>query len=499
MKILMATSEAVPFAKTGGLGDVCGSLPLELAKLGHEPTLILPAFRQIYNAGQPIERTRHTFEVPIGNKMVGGELLRSTLPGSNVSVYFVENKQYFDRPELYQQDGRDFPDNCERFVFFARGVLEAIRLLDLQPDVLHCNDWQTALLPAYLKIEYRGVPGYENIGSLLTIHNLAYQGVFWHWDMLLTGLDWKFFNWQQMEFFGNLNLLKTGIVFADRLNTVSPRYAEEIQSAPLGCALEGVLQQRHDVLSGIINGVDYSQWNPCCDKHLPVKYNAETFVEGKRDCKAALQAEMGLPQAPDVPLVAFIGRLSDQKGIDLIAAVMKDWLATRDVQFVLLGTGDPVYHELFTKLAERNPHKAALRLEFSNALAHRIEAGADIFLMPSRYEPCGLNQLYSLKYGTVPVVRSTGGLADTIVHATDATLANGTATGFSFADYSGLALSETLDRACQLYLNNKDGWRKLIRTGMQSDWSWGHSAAEYVDLYNKTIHQAAGALASQSA
>jgi starch synthase len=497
MKILIATSEAVPFAKTGGLGDVSGSLPVELAKLGHEPTLIMPAFRHVFEAGLPIEHTGFSFDVPISRKLVRGSLLRSTLPGSTVPVYFVENQEYFDRHDLYQQDGKDYPDNCERFVFFARGVLEAIRLLDLQPDVLHANDWQAALLPAYLKIEYRGVPGYENISSLLTIHNLAYQGVFWHWDMLLTGFDWKFFNWQQMEFFGNLNLLKAGLVFADRLNTVSPRYAEEIQSAPLGCGLEGVLQQRRDVLSGIINGVDYSQWNPSCDPHLAVKYNVDTVLEGKRACKAALQAEMKLPQSPDVPLVAFIGRMTEQKGIDLIAAVMKEWLATRDVQWVILGTGNGAYHELFTTLAERNPGKAALRLEFSNAFAHKIEAGADIFLMPSRYEPCGLNQLYSLKYGTVPVVRTTGGLADTIVNATDATLANGTATGFSFADYSGLALSETLDRACQMYTTKKDLWGQLIRTGMRQDWSWAHSAREYVELYRQTVRQATGALAGQ--
>lgn len=496
MKILFATSEAVPFAKTGGLGDVCGALPLELAKLGHEPTLILPAFRKVFEAGQPIEHTGFTFEVPIGSRMVPGALLQSTLPGSNVPVYFVENADYFDRPDLYQQDGKDYLDNCERFVFFCRSVLEAIRLLDLQPDVVHANDWQTALLPAYLKIEYRGVPGYENVGSLLTIHNLAYQGTFWHWDMLLTGLDWKYFNWQQMEFFGNLNLLKTGIVFADRLNTVSPRYAEEIQTAPLGCGLEGVLQQRRDVLSGIVNGVDYGQWNPATDAALAAKYDAGSVADGKHKCKAALQNEVGLPANPDVPLIAFVGRLSEQKGIDLIGAVMKDWLPSRDVQFVVLGTGDPTYHELFSTLAQRYPNKLALRLAFSDALAHRIEAGADIFLMPSRYEPCGLNQLYSLKYGTVPVVRATGGLADTIVNATDGTLANGTATGFSFADYSGLALAETLDRACQMYSSKKELWSQLIRTGMEQDWSWRHSAGEYVDLYQATLRQARRAPAS---
>jgi len=235
LKILIATSEAVPFAKTGGLADVCGSLPIELEKLGHEPIVILPAHRQARSAGIPIEATGVDVGIPIGSKFVEGRILRSELPGSSVPVYLVDQPDYFDRAGLYQENGEDYRDNCERFVFFNRAVLEAIRGLNLHVDVLHANDWQTGLLPAYLKAEYRGVPGYEHIGSLFTIHNMAYQGVFWHWDMLLTGLDWKYFNWQQMEFFGNLNLLKTGLTFADRLNTVSPRYAEEIQSAPLGC------------------------------------------------------------------------------------------------------------------------------------------------------------------------------------------------------------------------------------------------------------------------
>jgi starch synthase len=487
MKVLIASSEAVPFAKTGGLGDVCGALPGQLAKLGIDTTLIMPAYRHVFEVGVPVEPTGLNFTVPIGQRSVAGTLYHATLPGTKVPVYFVSGGDYFDRPDLYQQDGKDFVDNCERFVFFCRGVIEAIRLLDLQPDILHCNDWQTGLLPAYLKAEYQGVPGYEQIRTLFTIHNLAYQGTFWHWDMLLTGLDWRYFNWQQMEFFGNLNLLKTGLVFADRLSTVSPSYAQEIQSAPLGCGLEGVLQQRSGVLTGIINGVDYGQWNPATDSHLTQNYTAENVALGKAACKAALQAELGLPANPNVPLLAFVGRLSDQKGIDLLAAVMKELLVSHDAQWVMLGTGDPQFHDLFTNLAERNPQKFALRLQFSNALAHKIEAAADIFLMPSRYEPCGLNQLYSLKYGTVPVVRATGGLADTIVDTTDATLADGTATGFSFADYSGLALRQAVLRALDMQQNRPKDWAQLVQHGMAQDWSWGHSAREYVNLYRKTV------------
>ena len=370
----------------------------------------MPGYRQTRYCGVPIEPLGVEFIVPIGSKMVSGHLAKSHLPGGQVPVYFVQQDQYFDRDQLYGTEGRDYIDNCERFVFFNRAVMEAIRLLDLPVDLLHANDWQTALLPAYLKIEYRHLPRYQQIATLLTVHNIAFQGQFWHWDMLLTGLDWKYFNWRQMEFHGKLNLLKTGMVFADSINTVSPRYAQEIQSSPLGCGLEGVLQHRRDVLSGILNGMDANEWNPASDPHLPARYDAESVAVGKPICKAGLQKELGLPASPRTPLLAAVGRLTDQKGFDLIAEVIQRWVETNDAQWIILGTGQPKYHRLFESLAQRYPQKVAVRLEFSNPLAHRIEAGADLFLMPSRYEPCGLNQLYSLKYGTVPVVRATGGL-----------------------------------------------------------------------------------------
>jgi len=494
----MATSEAVPFAKTGGMADVCGALPAELEKLGHQPILIMPAYRQIHAAGLAIEPTGVSFDVPIGSKIVSGTYLRGQLPDSNVPVYFVEQDHYYHRSGLYQDGGHDYRDNCERFVFFSRAVLEAIHLLDLQADVIHANDWQTALVPAYLKIEYRAVPGYEHIGSLLTIHNMAYQGMFWHWDMLLTGLDWKYFNWQQMEFFGNLNLLKTGLIFSDRLNTVSQRYAEEIQTAPLGCGLEGVLQNRRDVLSGIVNGVDYQHWDPSTDDHLPSQYSFETLSVGKAKCKAALQQELGLPVNPNVPVVAFVGRLATQKGVDLLAAVIRDWVNTHDVQWAILGTGDAEYVEQLSLLAERFPHKVGTRLEFSNHLAHLFEAGADIFAMPSRYEPCGLNQLYSLKYGTVPVVRATGGLVDTITDTAEDTLTAGTATGFVFNDYSPLALSEAIGRAVAAY-SRPDVWQKIVSAGMRQDWSWAASARKYSELYELTARQVRGGYATSRA
>lgn len=494
MHILFATSEAVPFAKTGGLADVTSALPIELARLGHRATVIMPYYRSARYCGQPIEPLGIEFIVPIGSKMVSGRLARSYMPGGEVPVYLVQQDQYFDRDELYNVEGKDYVDNCERFVFFSRAVLECVRLLDLPVDLVHANDWQTGLVPAYLKIEYRHVPRYQRIASLLTIHNIAFQGTFWHWDMLLTGLDWKYFNWHQMEFHGKLNLLKTGLVFADAIGTVSPRYAQEIQSAPLGCGLEGVLQQRGDVVSGILNGIDPQQWDPATDPHLAARYDAASVGVGKPKCKAALQSELGLAVQPRTPLIGLVGRLTDQKGLDLVADVLQRWLPAYDAQWAILGTGQPKYHRLLEMLAERFPQKLAVRLEFSDPLAHRIEAGADLFAMPSLYEPCGLSQLYALRYGTVPVARSTGGLADTITGPAQAT-AQRPANGFTFDDYSGAAFGEALRQACECY-QQPDPWQRLIATGMAQDWSWRHSAEQYVALYQQIVARTAAVAAT---
>jgi starch synthase len=487
VNILLASSEVAPFAKTGGLADVCGALPMQLTALGHDVTVFLPAFRHARHCGMTIEPTDVWFDIPIGSKIVRGRLLCSWLPDTKTTVYLVEQDDYYDRAELYREKGEDYKDNCERFVFFARAVLESIRLLGLPVDLIHCNDWQTGLIPAYLEIEYAEAKGYEQIATLMTIHNMAYQGHFWHWDMLLTGLDWKYFNWHQMEFYGGLNLLKTGLAFANSINTVSPQYAQEIQEHPLGCGLEGVLQQRREVLSGIINGVDYSIWNPAIDHHLPAKYDESTWQEFKPQCKAALQRELGLPESPNTPVVGLIGRLADQKGWDLVGAVMQQWAPTEDVHWVILGTGEPDYHDLLSRLAGEFPHRVAVRLGFSDELAHRIEAGSDIFLMPSRYEPCGLNQLYSLKYGTIPVVHSTGGLADTIVDASLGNLASGLANGFAFYHYATSELEAKLRRACEVYRHDQATWSQLVNTAMRQDWSWAASARQYVELYQRTI------------
>lgn len=493
MNILFVSSEAIPFAKTGGLADVAGALPIAIERLGHRVCVVMPGYRQALASGQPVDPTGVEFSIKIGAKTVEGGLLESRLPGSEVRVYLVDQADYFNRDQLYGVDGVDYVDNCERFVFFCRAALETIRLLKLEIDLVHLNDWPTGLAAAFLKTDYAAVPGFERIASLFTIHNMAYQGQFWHWDMVLTGLDWKYFNWRQMEFYGKLNLMKTGLVFADALNTVSPRYAEEIQTAPLGCGLEGVLQHRRRVLSGIMNGVDDSIWNPATDPYLARKYGPADFAVGKRACKEALSNEWGLPFAPDSPLIGIVGRLVDQKGFDLVTSVIQEWARDRDAQWVILGSGEPKYQQLLRALAERYPRKLAARFGFSEPSAHQIEAAADIFLMPSQFEPCGLNQLYSLKYGAVPVVRATGGLADSIVDATPEALARGDANGFAFQEYSSLALGQTLWRAIEMFRERPQVWSRLVANGMSQDWSWGRSAQEYARLYERTLTAVRGA------
>ncbi|MGB6044943.1 MAG: glycogen/starch synthase, partial [Pirellulales bacterium] len=386
LKILFATSEVVPFAKTGGLADVCGTLPSEIARLGPETCVVMPAFRSALNCGQPVRETGVQLEIPVGTKTVSGSVLESRLPDSDIPVYLIDQPRYYDRDGLYGDATGDFEDNCERFVFFGRSVLEVIRALDLKIDLIHVNDWPTGLIPAYLRTEYAGLPGYERIATLFTIHNLAYQGTFWHWDMLLTGLDWKYFNWRQMEFHGNLNFMKTGIAFADALNTVSPTYAEEIQLPELGCHLDGLLSHRTDVLTGITNGVDYRVWDPAIDLSIPAQYDVESYADGKSTCKAALQEELGLVVDAETPLIGLVGRLADQKGFDLITPLIQKRAPAGTYQWAILGSGSPEIETRLRQLAAEFPNQIALHLGFSEPLAHRIEAGADMFLMPSRYE-----------------------------------------------------------------------------------------------------------------
>jgi starch synthase len=501
LRCIYVASEVAGFAKTGGLADVAGSLPRALADRGVDCAVFMPLYHGVRTGKVPLERTEIKLEIPVGDRTVSGSLWRTVLPDSNVSVYLVDQPGYFDRDDakhgrgLYQfthADGRksDYHDNCARFVFFCRAVLDAIYLLDFWPDVLHINDWQAGLIPVYLEEIYskHGAESvrahYQRIRTLCTIHNLAYQGLFWHLDMPVTGLPWRLFNYEALEFHGRINFLKAGIVFADLINTVSPTYAREIQTPYFGCGLQGVLLQRKDRLSGIVNGADYRVWNPATDHFLAANYDADSMPTGKPLCKMALQQECGLTVSPRMPLVGIVSRLVDQKGLDLITSMAPTMLG-RDTQFVVLGEGDSRYHDMLLSLQRRHPGQMHVSLKLDEGLAHRIEAGADIFLMPSQYEPCGLNQLYSLKYGAVPLVRATGGLADTVADATPENLAAGTATGFSFVAYTPATLMGVIDRALSLYRHEPATWQKLQQTGMRQDWSWNRSAAEYERLYRQ--------------
>lgn len=491
MRILFASSEAVPFAKTGGLADVTSALPKALQQAGHDVTVVLPYYpRQIAKgpaAELPFSELGSTIDVPIRSEIVTGRLLESRLPGSEVRVILVDCAEYFDREGLYVSNGRDYIDNCERFVFFSRAVVQTAKELNLRPEILHTNDWQTGLVPALLQIEERGKPPLGQTASVFTIHNLAFHGTFWHFDMPLTGLDWKYFNYQQMEFHGKLNLLKTGIVFADQITTVSPSYAQEIQTPDFGCGLDGVLASRRPDLTGILNGIDPEVWNPETDPALPAHYDRETWrkPEGKPACKNALQKDFQLPERADVPLFGMISRMTEQKGFDLLRDRMHEFLK-RDAQFCFLGTGEPQIEIWLKDLAEKHPDRVAARIGFDEALAHRIEAGADAYLMPSRFEPCGLNQMYSLRYGTIPVVHAIGGLADTVVDANEHNRYHGTANGFSFHEYSPDSFAQTVHRVMELY-QEKDQWAKLVETAMRQDWSWKSRAETYQATYEKAL------------
>ncbi len=451
LHIAMISSEVVPFAKTGGLGDVCGALPIALEQLGHQCSVFLPCYRSAMQSGLAIEPTSIVFTIPVGGRHVACRVMKSKLPNSQVVIYLLDQPAYFDRDGLYGDKQGEFRDNCERFAFFCRAVMEAIAQLSLEIDIVHAHDWQAGLMPAYVATGFGGYQWARSAKSVMTIHNLAYQGRFWHYDMVLTGLDWQYFNWQQMEFYGQLNLMKTGIAFANAVTTVSPTYAREITEPEMGCALDGTLRDRGQSLIGIVNGVDYAHWNPAIDPYLVKKFDVNNWKEGKFECKRALQSAHGLAVDAQTPLIGIVGRLADQKGWDLIIPLLQRMLVETSVQWIILGTGDERYAQQLRQLASHSPTKIAVKLDFAEPLAHQIEAASDMFLMPSRYEPCGLNQLYSLKYGSVPIVHSTGGLVDTVTDTTPQSLADGTATGFRFDHYNLESLRVAVDRAVQTY------------------------------------------------
>ena len=488
----MVSSEVVPFAKTGGLADVVGALATEFARLGHDVCVLLPAYRQVDALGyQVVDYAR--LAVPTAQGLVEARIQERTGPHSHVTgsgrlrVLTVRHDAFFSRSGLYQEAGHDYPDNLERFAFFCRAVMELLVHFGekdgWQADLLHVHDWQAALCAVYLRTLYQAKSALSNIRSVLTIHNLGYQGLFPAEHFSLTGLPAQLFTPAALEFYGKLNLLKGGLVFADLLTTVSPTYSEEIQTPEYGCGLEGVISGRKDVLQGIVNGIDAEIWNPAKDPHLPTQYSLSD-MSGKARSKKGLQRELKL-RTDKGPLVGVIARLTGQKGIDLVIDIIPE-LMELDVQVVILGTGDVKYEQLVRELAERYPGRLAVRNVFDEGLAHRIEAGADMFLMPSRYEPCGLSQLYSLRYGTVPIVRKTGGLADTVVNYTPSAFKGSRVTGFSFTDTSADSLLTCLLLALSIYRKKAD-WHRIVRAGMEQDLSWARSAEIYLRLFQELL------------
>lgn len=475
LNILMAASEAAPYAKTGGLADVVGALSKALVKHHATVSVILPLHRQIDQDQFPLKPTGRTVTVPLSDRFETGEIFSHELAG--VQYYFIKHDRYFNRPGLYGTNEGDYPDNAARFVFFSRAVLESAKVLGLRPDILHCHDWHTGLVPVFLKAAYASEPSFQETATLFTIHNLGYQGIFWHYDWHLLNLPWDYFNHEALEFYGKINFMKGGLVFSDALSTVSPTYAKEIQTAEYGCRLEGILRKRRKDLFGILNGIDTEEWDPSRDPHIAAPYDAKT-LQGKEKCKTALQNEVGLPAQKETPLLAVISRLSEQKGIDLIVAVFEKVMAT-GAQWVLLGNGDKEYEMKLEMLAKRYPNQAAVKIAYDHALAHRIEAGADLFLMPSKYEPCGLSQMMSLRYGTVPIVRATGGLEDTVTEFNPGTLKGN---GFKFKAYTEIAFFRKIQNALSLFKEKKK-WRALMRNGMEGDYSWDASAEKYLKLY----------------
>lgn len=483
----MVCAEAIPFAKTGGLADVCGALPSKLAALGHRCSVFMPGYAKVMQAGYAMQDTHIGFVIDMNGRHIAARILKATIADSPIDYYFIDQPHYYGRTNLYGDEHGDYSDNCERFAFFCRSVVQAIERLRLPVDVVNCHDWQAGLIPAYISTRYGNHSWYDGVASVMTIHNLAYQGRYWSHDMPLTGLDWQYFNWEQVEFYGDVCFLKTGIVFADAVTTVSPHYAQEIQRPEFGCGMDGILRSLGGKLTGIVNGVDYSVWDPLRDVALPQPYSVENWKSGKEVAKAALQRELGLPVRPDVPVIGLIGRLAGQKGWDLVIPLMEHWIGHRDVQWAILGSGEARFQDALHHLSKKSPEKVGVRIEFSDKLAHTIEAGADIFLMPSQYEPCGLNQLYSLRYGTVPVVHAVGGLVDTVTGVSSATLADGTATGFSFYHYDFNSLEQSLGQAVDLYVREKDTWAQLVERGMRQDWSWGQSAQKYEHVYQNVL------------
>ena len=476
MHIAFVASEGVPFSKTGGLADVVGALPRALAALGHQVSVYLPRYRQT-KLTEPATVVR-SITIPFDDKYRFASVVTGGSQGG-VRFYFVEYPPYFDRDALYGTPAGDYPDNAERYALFSRAVIEASKILGV-PHVFHCHDWQSALVPILLRTVYAEDPALREAATVFTIHNMGYQGLFPPETLPLLMLPWDLFTMSKMEFFGQVNFLKGALTYSDYVTTVSRKYSQEIQTAEYGFGLEGVLHDRASTVSGILNGVDYEEWSPQTDKFAVAKFSPQDLA-GKAKCKLDLLTAFGMPAADAaLPVIGIVSRFAAQKGFDLISQIA-DRLAREQMIMVALGSGDKPYEEMFTRLAKQFPNKIAVKVAYDNAIAHKIEAGADMFLMPSRYEPCGLNQIYSLKYGTVPIVRATGGLDDTI-EPWDARTGKGT--GFKFTEYIGESLLLTIKQALQAF-SDQTSWQVLMRNGMNKDFSWNASAREYGKIYEK--------------
>jgi starch synthase len=481
MRILMVTPEANPFCSTGGLAEVNFALACTLTKLGHEVKVVLPLYRQVRESGRPLTSTGLTLSIPLSWKNLPAEIYTSEID-HHLRFYFIAQDALFNRDGLYGTSYGDFEDNAERFIFFSRAVVEMMEALELDCDICHCHEWQTGLVPVYLRTLYRDRPRIQRRATVYTVHNVGYQGLFSSYDLPLTGLGWELLSPKALEFYGKLNFMKGGVVFADIINTVSSKYREEILTPEFGFGLEGLFQERAHELYGILEGVDYSRWDPSHDAFLAASYDRD-HLEGKQRCKAALIRRFGLKLPSKKPLLGMTTRFFERKGIDLVENILDD-LMRLDLGFVIQGTGEERHHYLLQEIASRYPEKLGLVIGYSDELAHQIIAGADIFLMPSRYEPCGLDQLYCLRYGTIPVVRATGGLDETVQEYDPQT---GAGTGFKFSGYTPAELMGAMRRALGLY-QDRPAWEALMRQNMGLDYSWINTAGpKYEELYRLAV------------
>lgn len=475
IKILFAASEAVPFAKTGGLADVAGTLPRELSKLGADVRLIIPKYKSIPQSF--VDSMEYVGYVYVDLAWRNQYCAVLKLEHEGIVTYFIDNEYYFNRDGLYGHF-----DEAEQFAFFSKALLKVLPLINFKPDIIHCNDWQTGVVSVFLKTHFGHEEFYKDIKTVFTIHNLKYQGIFPKVVLSdILGLGWEYFNAEGLEFHDCINYMKAAIVYSNVITTVSKTYAEEIKHDFFGENLNGMLNKRSDSLYGIVNGIDYQENDPATDKRIFESFDVEN-IDGKFENKSMLQQSLGLPQRKDIPVISIVSRLVDQKGFDLIACVFEELLQL-DIQMVVLGTGDRKYEDMFRNAAAEHPDKVSANLKYDGVLAQRIYAGSDMFLMPSLYEPCGLSQLFSLRYGTVPIVRETGGLNDTIIPYNEFT---GEGTGFTFANYNAHEMLDAIKRALGFY-RKTDIWKDIIRNGMKQDFSWNKSAQEYMELYNKLL------------